>query len=223
MKVTKTRTLPAGDRALLVWTDNFRVVLARLLERLGFPPATYELITALRNTYATALDAAEAPATRTAGRVKAKNDAKKALEKELRQDIAEYLTHNRLLRDEDREDLGLPVPDHTHTPVPAPDSTPEFSLEGHGIGRVRIRFHDQGSESKARPYGVNGAVVLYDVLPTPPSVPSALTRNVLATRSPFTLVFAEGESEHKAYVALCWQNEKGEKGPWSAIQGVMIP
>jgi hypothetical protein len=207
----------------LVWTDNFRAVLATLLEGLGFPPATFELITALRNTYAAALDAAEAPATRTAGRVKEKNDARKVLEKELRQAIAEYLTHNHLLTNGNREDLGLPVPDHTHTPVPPPDSTPEFTLEGHGIGRVRIRFHDQGSESKAKPYGVNGAVVGYDVLPTPPSVPSALARNRLATRSPFTLTFAEGESEHKAYVALCWQNEKGEKGPWSAIQSVMIP
>jgi hypothetical protein len=80
-----------------------------------------------------------------------------------------------------------------------------------------------GSKSNAKPYGVNGAVIVYAVLDAPPADVSALTRSVLATRTPHILEFTEEERGKTVYVAICWQNEKGEKGPWSEIESAIVP
>ncbi|MDR0695132.1 MAG: hypothetical protein LBF81_07535, partial [Prevotellaceae bacterium] len=65
--------------------------------------------------------------------------------------------------------------------------------------------------------------IIYDVLDAPPAGVSALARNVLATRTPYILEFTDEERGKTVYVAICWQNEKGEKGPWSEIESAIIP
>jgi hypothetical protein len=50
-----------------------------------------------------------------------------------------------------------------------------------------------------------------------------LTNRVIATRTPHILEFREGQSGLKVHMSICWVNEKGQMGPWSAIQSVTIP
>jgi hypothetical protein len=45
----------------------------------------------------------------------------------------------------------------------------------------------------------------------------------LRTRTPHVLEFTEPQRGQTVYLALRWQNEKGEKGPWSEIQSTVIP
>jgi hypothetical protein len=80
-----------------------------------------------------------------------------------------------------------------------------------------------GSTSKAKPYGTNGAVIAYAVLNAPPTNPDALTHTVLATRTPHILEFTEEERGKTVYVTICWQNEKGQRGPWSEIESAIVP
>jgi hypothetical protein len=35
--------------------------------------------------------------------------------------------------------------------------------------------------------------------------------------------FEEDERGKTLYIALCWQNEKGQRGPWSNVQTTIIP
>lgn len=220
---TTTRYLPSGDSAFLTWTTSFLAALSPLLDVVNFPPAEYELLVSLKNTFSTALATANAPATRNAGTIQAKNDAHKALEKEVRGAVMEFLAYNRSLTNKNRQDLGIPMHDTEPTPVPVPTSHPEFSIERPDIARLTVHFHDAGTEHRGKPYGVSGAVFVYDVLDEPPVGPANLSRNLLATRTPHVLEFADSESGKRAYITLCWQNTKGEKGPWSPIQSSIIP
>ncbi|MDR2115178.1 MAG: hypothetical protein LBP87_02230, partial [Planctomycetaceae bacterium] len=113
--------------------------------------------------------------------------------------------------------------DTTPTNIPVPTSRPEIDIDVLDFRRLKILFHDMNSSNKAKPYGVNGAVIAYAVLDKPPADPNALTRTVLATRTPHVLDFTEEERGQKVYVAICWQNEKGQKGPWSEIESAIIP
>jgi hypothetical protein len=36
-------------------------------------------------------------------------------------------------------------------------------------------------------------------------------------------MFTESERGKHVYIALAWQNEKGQKGPFSHIEGAFIP
>jgi hypothetical protein len=50
-----------------------------------------------------------------------------------------------------------------------------------------------------------------------------LGRSTLATRTPFTLTFTEAEKGKRVFIALAWQNEKGERGPFYQIEETFIP
>jgi hypothetical protein len=115
------------------------------------------------------------------------------------------------------------VHDTTPTTIPVPKTRPELDIDVLDFRRLKVLFHDMGSKSNAKPYGVNGAVIVYAVLDAPPADVSALTRSVLATRTPHILEFTEEERGKTVYVAICWQNEKGEKGPWSEIESAIVP
>jgi hypothetical protein len=73
------------------------------------------------------------------------------------------------------------------------------------------------------PYGDNGAVIAYDICDTPPATHKELSRRELATRTPHTIEFEEGESGKRAYISIARQNQKGQLGPWSPIQSIIIP
>jgi hypothetical protein len=223
MTSSKQKPLPSGDHDFLEWAENFKTKLAPLIEGLGIPPADYELIVALKNTFAAALVLTDAPSTKNPGTVAAKNDAHKALEKGVRKFIGEHLRYNDALTNQNREDLRIPVPDTTHTPIPPPTTHPVLELKISAIRQVKLYFRDPASETGARPYGVNGAVVLYDIRETPPARTGELKQNVLATRSPFKLNFEEDDRGKRIYVAVCWQNERGQRGPFSEVQSIFIP
>jgi hypothetical protein len=61
------------------------------------------------------------------------------------------------------------------------------------------------------------------LLDAPPADISALSRSVLATRTPHILEFTEEERAKTVYIAVCWQNEKGERGPFSEIESAIVP
>jgi hypothetical protein len=108
--------------------------------------------------------------------------------------------------------------DDTKTPVGIPPTRPEFSVVVKDIRRLALPFRDQGSASKARPYGMSGAVVRWGVQDAPPTEPEKLPNSKLATRTPYILNFTEEERGKTVYIVMCWQNEKGDMGSFSEIQ-----
>jgi hypothetical protein len=167
---------------------------------------------------------AEAPETRTKASIKAKNDSRKVLETNLQQKIKEYLTYNHLVTDEDRDNMGLPIHKTTHTPSPIATTYPDFDVDSGTIRRLTVHFYDQGQKkSKAKPAGQHGAEIRWAILGSPPTKIDDLIHSSFDTRTPFTLQFDEDQRGQKIYFCLCWENTRGEKGPWSEIISAVIP
>ena len=99
----------------------------------------------------------------------------------------------------------------------------EFELILRHIGEIVINFWGKGSTSKAKPNGYDGVVIIWDVLDTPPEGPDCLNRHTLASRTPYALHLAESERGKTVYIAVCWQNARGNIGQWSEIQNAVIP
>jgi hypothetical protein len=167
------------------------------------------------------LEQADSPA-RNKIIVAEKNAVRKALVEKIRR-LVSFRLKNPVITVAQRVAMGLNVRASTYSRVPVPGSRPEPDLEVLDFRRVKLRFRDKDCSTNAHPYGVTGAVVAYDVCATPPTSPTALHRTVLATRTPFVLEFTEEERGQTFYVALCWQNERGEKGPWSEIVSAIVP
>jgi hypothetical protein len=216
--------IPRKDLEFLVWMTALLLNLLPLLERLGIPPALYELLQAQCNAFKAALDVIENPDKKTNVAIRAKNTARKELEKTVRQAVKQYMAPNPTLTDAEREKLGLPVYKTTRTPAPVATTFPDFDIDTSMIRRVSIHFYDQGKKkTKAKPEGQHGAEIRYAILDEPPTKVANLNNSNFDTHTPFTFEFEEDERGKKLYLALRWENTRGEKGPWSRIEEAIIP
>jgi hypothetical protein len=213
--------IPRKDSDLVAWSSNFASQVAANAESWGIPQ---EEVTALQTAKASfaALHAKADSPTKNSVIVAEKNIARKALEEKIRT-LAGFRLKNPVITDAERIALGLRARDRKPSNIPVPKSRPELDIDVVDFRRLKILFHDMDTGSRAKPYGINGAIIAYAVLDTPPADRSVLTHSVLATRTPYTLEFAEEERGKTVYVAVCWQNEKGETGPWSEIESAIVP
>jgi hypothetical protein len=121
--------------------------------------------------------------------------------------------------------MGIPPVDTTHTPIGKPPTRPVFHIVVKDTRLLAIHFQDEGSGgSRAKPYGMNGAVISLGVLDAPPAAPEDLKgRTELATRTPHLLHFAEEDRGKTVYIALQWQNESGVRGDYTEVQSAIVP
>lgn len=216
--------IPEKDRNFLAWIINFLLQLNGLVSRIGFPTSEFQLLGTLRDDFSTKLALAESPATRTPVAVKNKNDARKKLEKTVRQDIKEYINYNHSITDGEREALGLPVYKTTRTPSQVATEPPDYEIETSVIRRLIIHFFRLGHRhSNAKPLGQQGAEIRWTILDHPPTSIDELIHSSFDTHTPFILDFDENQRGKTVYFCLRWENTRGEKGPWSEIISAIIP
>jgi hypothetical protein len=216
--------IPEQDRLFLAWFIGFLKYLFPSLARFNFPNDKYQELAAQCNDFSEKLETAEEPATHTPLAVAAKNAARKIAEKNVRQAVKEYLINNHTLTEEDFKGLGLPIHKTTRMPSPVATTYPDFDLDSGTIRRLTIHFYDQGSKkSKAKPAGQHGVEIRWVISDVPVVDVMNLTSSSFDTRTPFTIEFQGHERGKTVYFCLCWENTRGEKGPWSEIQSAIVP
>ncbi|MDR0644959.1 MAG: hypothetical protein LBG05_08700 [Treponema sp.] len=213
--------LPQGEDELVDWGENFVPHVVANAASLQIPSDEATGVQTAFNAFKALHLQAISPAKNSII-IAEKNEAKKEFIRLVRE-MVKFRFANPIITDAVRVQYGLHVNDSTHTSHGVPTTRPDFTLTDKDFRRLNVDFHDQDSNNKARPYGVNGAVISWAVLDQPPANTSALTSSVLATRTPHTMEFAEEERGKTVYVALQWQNTKGQKGPSSEILWAIVP
>jgi hypothetical protein len=184
------------------------------------PPETDSL-----NAYTQAAEAAMDEAARDKGSAVANAKAREA--------FAVLTRHMRLLHqrkffsppmlDSDWLRLGLRPRDTIRTPHVEVNEVVEFETKLREIREILVNFWVKGAAHKAKPAGYDGAVIIWDVLDSPPAEPHDLNRHTMASKTPHALEFTEEERGRTVYIAVAWQNERGIIGAWSEIQSAVIP
>jgi hypothetical protein len=123
----------------------------------------------------------------------------------------------------DRAEMGIPNHDTIRTDHKVVTEIVDFVIHLSSIRELVVDFWIQGSGHKAKPHGYDGAVIIWGLRDTPPETPDQLEHHTMASRTPFTLHFDETERGKTVYIALCWQNERGIRGPWSETQTAVVP
>ncbi|MDR2140149.1 MAG: hypothetical protein LBP50_11465 [Tannerella sp.] len=167
------------------------------------------------------------PAERTQSMTFAKNAARNVYEPMVRQ-LCTLLVGNPNVTDADLETMSIyGRRQGKHYPhVPIPTDVPDFRIEQALGHRLLVHFHAHEQERKssvAKPHGVHGVELVYAELETPPTSYDDLTKSAFDTASPYTFTFDLPDAGKTLYVALRWENSRGEKGPWSNIQSAIIP
>jgi len=126
----------------------------------------------------------------------------------------------------DFKSLGLDVPDGSHTHVEVLDEEPALTIKPGEFRQLLFSFKVASTDSKAIPYGHNGAVLYWKKCnlgdPAPTSV-KELTESELHSVSHFDMWFDEEDRGKIVYFSICWENESSQKGPPSIIQSAIIP
>ncbi|MDR0421540.1 MAG: hypothetical protein LBH72_00825 [Proteiniphilum sp.] len=213
--------IPRKDAELVAWSANFVGKVAANAVAWEIPPGEVDFLRTAAGAFAALHARVDSPA-RTSVLVAEKNAARKVLETAIRR-LAGWRLKNPAITNVDRVALGLRVRDAVPSTNPVPASRPEIEIEVVDVRRLRVLFRDMGSAGRAKPRGVTGALIAYALCGTPPTGTGALTRCVLATRTPYGLEFAEEERGRTVYFAARWQNRKGLCGPWSKIESAIVP
>ncbi|MDR0348487.1 MAG: hypothetical protein LBH90_03210, partial [Tannerella sp.] len=182
-----TDYIPRKDSELVAWSANFTQGIAENATAWGISADEVSALQTAGDTFA-ALHAKAGSPTRNSVIVAEKNAARKTLEANIRA-LAGFRLKNPVIPSAARIALGLRVRDLTLSTIPVPATRPELDVEVLDVRRLKIHFHDMGSAGRARPRGISGAIIAFALPDAPPSGVNALTRNVLATRTPHTLEF----------------------------------
>jgi hypothetical protein len=221
--MSKSDFIPSADGAFNEWQNVCFTYIQAHKAAWYIPDLFVSRVAALKTDFEAKLAVAENPATRTPVAVQAKTDARKAYETELRTLIRSHVTYNQIVTDADRTAMRLPIHSTTHTLTPVPVTYPELEIDSSVIRRLIIHFKDNGSASKAKPAGVHGAEIRWAILPAPPAKVSELVNSSFDTHTPYTLEFDEIDRGKAVYICACWENTRGEKGPWGEIVSAFIP
>jgi hypothetical protein len=206
----------------LEWATAMIHNLGKSLERFGFPQERYAQLTLLLDAFTRKFELATVPDTRTKPAVQAKNDARHALKKAIRQAVKEYLTYNHLLTSGDRDNLGLPVYKTSRTPAHAIMSRPELEVDFKEIQRHTLTVRDSETKGAGRPAHAAGFEIWRKVGAPAPADDTDFQLVVQAPHSPCSLDYTAAESGQRAYYRVRWVNTRGVPGPWSDVKHAVI-
>jgi hypothetical protein len=222
--MSNTDYIPKTDAEFHLWQANFISYASGKSREWNIPDDVFPGLENLQTTWDRAFSIAENPETRTTAAVTTKNNTKKLFKLQLRTDIKAYITYNPAVTDADRDNMKLPIHKTTRTPAPVAKNAPDFELDSSVLRRLTIHFFASSEKkSKAKPEGQHGVEIRWVISDTPVVNIENLLHSSFNTRSPFTLEFKGEDRGKTVYFALCWENTRGEKGPYSGIVSTIIP
>jgi hypothetical protein len=167
------------------------------------------------------------PAERTPSKTTILQDAEREFVTVYGQFYNGYMRENLLVTNDDLQACGFPKRHFGDgTPAGKPDTLIEMETETSKPAEVTIHYYDAENLSEAKPEGVHGGEFVIVVRAAGEPAPKdwkELTTSVFSTRTPLTLTFTGEQRGMILYFASRWENTRGEKGPWNAIQWVIIP
>ena len=158
----------------------------------------------------------------TRSQILARNEAKEKCVKTLRKFVNQYLRFEPVTN-VDRTVMGIPNHDSVRTVRKEVTETISFDIRLRGISELVVHFQQAGVSHKARPEGYDGAIVIWHIADTVPSQAHQFSYHAKASRTPFIIKFNDEDRGKKAWITLCWQNKRGNRGIWSEIKSSIIP
>jgi hypothetical protein len=166
----------------------------------------------------------ENEATRTKQISDDMNDAVKAFIPDFRE-FHSLVLGNPLVKDSDLDGMGFPKRSSGgRSPAPVADVPPGYEVIPELGHRLRIDFFpiDKG-HGHGKPAGQHGVEVKWGFTDAATDNPEQLPHSRFDTATPAILAFDSDDGGRKIYLALRWENTRGEKGPWSVVETILVP
>jgi hypothetical protein len=217
--------IPAKLADYRLFTDHFVDVVSQKAAAWGIPDTAKTKLTGGHTAWSEAQAEADNPDTRTslaiekARRLRGENTAN------IRWTVNTYINPNasEAITAEDRLDLGLHLKDTTPTRHPAPTSRPHTDVEPSGKYQHTVTVFDSAANKKEKPADAYGVRYAWQLGGTAPAMPADLPKSKFSRKTTETFLWDPSDQGKPVYYATCYENAKGEEGPWSAIISTIVP
>jgi hypothetical protein len=152
-----------------------------------------------------------------------KDEAKEMVVDTLRDFANSDVRFNKNMSDADKLQLGVRLRDGTPTHHQPPTSQPDTVVENSGNHfehRVRAVHHSTGNANK--PADVYGVRYAWQVGGEKPATGADLPKTQFSRRTVMVITHTEADKAKTVYYATCYENGKGDMGPWSPIEEAVI-
>lgn len=213
---------PKRDAELLEWLKNFSSTLSAKAASWGVPALAAEGLAASLAAYETVFAAATGEAG-TKALVTEKNEKRDALKAELRNIKNKHIDYNDSVSDGDRERLGLHVWDKNPSPKGRPVSRPALEVVPTNNRQHSVTAANITNGKKNRPDDAHGVRFVWEIRDDAPENAEDLRHSEFRVKTHEVFDYNEGDRGKKVFYAACYENAKGEAGPWSDIVWAVIP
>ncbi|GMO48072.1 MAG: hypothetical protein Pg6C_10380 [Treponemataceae bacterium] len=152
----------------------------------------------------------------------AKDEAKEEAIDAMRDFANSFVRFNKKMDDPAKLVMGIRPKDAVPTAHPAPSSQPETAVENtpnHFEHKVMALNHEGKASKPADAYGVRFA---WQVGGEKPASGADLPKTKFNRKPVLIAAHTEADKAKTAYYATCYENSKGETGPWSPIEEAVI-
>lgn len=216
--------IPSPDAEFDAWQSNFTAKVEAGTPFWGITGGDWGVLIGYRNTWASTWAVAKIKSNRTSGQVTAKNDARKIYEKTIRAFVKRWLASNTLVTNDQRQQMGLTVPDLEPSPRPAIDTEPIIQMKGIGGGKIRIALYVEHKSKRASLHpDANGAEMGYTIGSVPDNF-DTVQKTITFSKAIYTLSLTGADVGKKLYAFFRWKNstDDAKSGPWCEMQQVVI-
>jgi hypothetical protein len=221
--MSEKKYIPSNALAFLNFVQNLMLYAMANYPRWGLSQAVLNELQLLVDAYKAAVEVSENPDTRTSASITRRNERRADLEKKLRPFVQGQLEYNELVTDDDLTAMALPVHDHTPTKHPAPHNRPGLETTSTNNREHTVRAINQHTGKNTKPADAYGVRYVSDIRDTPPLNADDLRHSVFSRKTTRVYEYSEENRGKTVYYAACYENSKGEPGPWSDIVSAIIP
>jgi hypothetical protein len=213
---------PKREADLLEWLKNFSAALADKASAWNVPATVAQDLTAKVAAYEMTYEAAKGE-NGTKALILEKNEKRDALKSEVRNVKNKYIDYNDAVTAPDRERLGLPIRDRNPTPKPRPASRPLLEVVPTNNRQHTATAINQATGKKTKPEDAHGVRYVWEIRDAAPANADDLRHSVFRVKTTEVFDYEEGDRGKRVFYAACYENAKGEAGPWSDIVEAIIP
>jgi hypothetical protein len=222
MEGTMADFFPKREADLLEWLKNFSAVLAAKASAWNIPANVAQDLAAKLAAYETTYEAAKGE-NGTKALILEKNEKRDVLKADVRNIKNKYIDYNDAVTDPDRERLGLPIRDRNPSPKPRPVSRPLLEVLPTNNRQHTATAINQTTGKKTKPADAHGVRYGWEIRDDAPANADDLRRSVFRMKTTEVFDYEERDRGKKVFYAACYENAKGEAGPWSDIIEAIIP
>lgn len=192
-----------------------------IVENMGWNPAACTSLVCLIDRFTDAR-ATYISDNSTANRI-CKDKAKKDLTTAMRKFANSYVRYNDAMSEAERGMMGIHTRDASPTAHPRPTSQPTTVVEN-TVNHYEhlVKANCRGKKPASRPEDAYGMRIAWQVGGERPSEGMFLPRSMFSRKMAVVISHTESDKGRPAYYATCYENQKGEAGPWSPVTEAYI-